>query len=347
MKQPIILIPAYNPGTEMLTTLDELRGAGFTRFVIVNDGSRREASRPIFEALEAAEDVDLLVHSVNQGKGRGMKTGFNHILNHYPDTGVIVCDADGQHPLDAILAVGRAMDDYPESLVLGVRNFREGQNVPLPNYLGNMITCFVFRMVTGIRFADTQCGLRGYTPAAMKLLLTTSGERFEFENTMLLAVRTRRIKVVQVPMAAIYEPQENYTTHFNKWKDSFRIYTSIFSFAILPLLGLLLNLILWIALKDRMPAISAAGLSLPSVLLLGTFLGEWFSASVIPSKTAAWIKVVCMTVLHAGLYLGFTALGLSAGLSWFLGGLIQACASYPLWRRLAYGPRAENVRLDG
>ncbi len=344
--KPIILIPAYNPDESTLKTLEELRGAGFERFVVVNDGSRKEESKPIFETLAAAEDVDLLIHSVNQGKGRGMKTGFNYILNQYPETDVIVCDADGQHPLEAILAVGEAMKAHPESLVLGVRNFKEGKNVPLANYMGNMITCFVFRMVTGIDFADTQCGLRGYTPAAMRLLLTTSGERFEFENTMLLAVRTRRIPVVQVPMEAIYEPQENYTTHFNKVRDSARIYVSIFSFAILPLLGFLLNLILWIALKDKMPSIPLGTLSLPSALLLGTFLGEMCSSPVIPSKGAAVGKALLMTILHAGLYLGFAALNLVPGLAWFLGGLLQAFVSYPFWRRLAYGPRAENVRLD-
>jgi len=342
--KPIILIPAYNPGPEMLQTLDDLRQAGFTRFVVVNDGSRKEESRPIFEALAAAPDVDLLIHSVNQGKGRGMKTGFNDILNRYPETGVIVCDADGQHPVEAIVAVGEAMEAHPESLVLGVRNFKEGKNVPLANYMGNMITCFVFRAVTGIAFADTQCGLRGYTPAVMRLLLTTSGERFEFENTMLLAVRTRRIPVVQVPMAAIYEPQEHYTTNFNKWKDSFRIYTAIFSFAILPLLGLLLNLMIWIGLGRVMPAIPVGGLALPSALLLGTLLAELLSGSIIPNRAAAWCKAIAMTALHAALYLGLAAL--NVGAAWFLGGLVEACVAYPLWRRLAYGPKAENVRLD-
>jgi len=344
--EPIILIPAYNPGPEMLTTLEELRGADYHRFVVINDGSRRPESAPIFEELAKAEDVDLLVHSVNQGKGRGMKTGFNHILNRYPEaSGVIVCDADGQHSLQAIQDVAAAKEKYPDSMILGSRNFKEGKNVPLPNLVGNMITCVVFRLVTGIDFGDTQCGLRGYTPAVMRLLLTTPGERFEFENTMLLAVRTRQIPIVQVGMEAIYETKENYTTHFNKVRDSIRIYKAIFSFATLPLMGLLVNLLIYLGLGGILGQIPMFITTLPVSLLVGTLAAELISGTEIASRAGMIAKAVLMTLLHAALYLLFAFLGLS-GAAWLLGGVVTAFVSYPLWRRMAYGKRAENVRLD-
>jgi len=78
---------------------------------------------------------------------------------------------------------------------------------------------------------------------------------------------------------------------------------------------------------------------------VGTLAAELISGTEIASRAGMIAKAVLMTLLHAALYLLFAFLGLS-GAAWLLGGVVTAFVSYPLWRRMAYGKRAENVRLD-
>ena len=89
----VILIPAYKPDEGMLALLNALiaqkRYAGI---VVVDDGSGSDY-RPIFEAAEQMEGVVVVRHAVNQGKGRALKTGFNAIMNQWPEAAVITADA--------------------------------------------------------------------------------------------------------------------------------------------------------------------------------------------------------------------------------------------------------------
>ena len=68
--------------------------------------------------------------------------------------------------------------------------------MPKANFLGNQITRLVFFLLTGMRYADTQCGLRGYPASVMARIMACKGERFEYENTMLLDVRRLSIPIV-------------------------------------------------------------------------------------------------------------------------------------------------------
>ena len=75
----VVLIPAFNPGSSLLDTVEDLAGLGFRDFVVVNDGSR-PASECIFDRLAARDGCEVLHHAVNLGKGRALKTGLNHFL---------------------------------------------------------------------------------------------------------------------------------------------------------------------------------------------------------------------------------------------------------------------------
>ena len=62
--QIAVLIPAYKPDERLITLVDELRAAGFTRIVVIDDGGG-QAYRHIFDALDGKADV--LTHEVNRG----------------------------------------------------------------------------------------------------------------------------------------------------------------------------------------------------------------------------------------------------------------------------------------
>lgn len=217
-----IVIPAYEPDEKLINLVHDLREAGFKNIVITNDGSKASCDE-IFETLEKIYDCTVLHHNVNQGKGRALKTAFNHCLLNYPDSvGCITADADGQHSPDCIRDVALAMTEHPGELILGVRCFDE-ENVPLKSELGNKITRKVMKFLTGVSVSDTQTGLRGIPQAFMKELMSVKGERYEFEMNMLLETRQRHIKITEIPIETIYI-DENRSSHFNPFKDSLRIY---------------------------------------------------------------------------------------------------------------------------
>ena len=126
----LIVIPSLEPDEKLVELTGELKREGFSHILIVNDGSG-PAYDDIFARAVAEGDCRLLTHSVNQGKGRAMKTAFNEFLLH-PDgcEGVVTVDSDGQHRPADIRKCCEALLAHPDSLILGSRNFDE-KGVPL------------------------------------------------------------------------------------------------------------------------------------------------------------------------------------------------------------------------
>jgi glycosyltransferase involved in cell wall biosynthesis len=265
-----ILIPSYNPDRRLTEVVEALISEGVKHIIIVNDGSRTECN-PIFEKLEKLEPCTVLKHAVNCGKGRALKTGLNYFYLHFPHSpGIVTADGDGQHRTRDILKVAAGVKENPGKLILGSRKL--GQGVPFRSLFGNVLTRFVLFFIIGRKIYDTQSGLRGIPRILVPTLLTTRGERYEFEiNMLILSKRGRRpqpihgqpdvvlseassqkfaektklqkvlvkkqaVDIIEIPIDTIYL-ENNVSSHFNPFFDSMKIYFQLLRFAFSSMLA--------------------------------------------------------------------------------------------------------------
>jgi len=247
-----ILIPAYQPDEKLLRLVEQLQAVGLRDIVIVDDGSRNDL-KPLFQTLSKAGCV-VLTHAVNLGKGAAIKTGLRHLLDARPEVaGVVTCDADGQHAPNDIQNLVAALNQTPESLVLGTRDFSLPQ-VPKKSRFGNRFSALYFRFVTGRVCNDTQTGLRGIPRSLFPLATSILQNRYDYEMTFLIDAAVAGTPLCYVPIETVYIDQ-NASSHFRPFVDSIRIYKEPLKFTAASLLctGLdlgLFALILW-ALHSR------------------------------------------------------------------------------------------------
>jgi putative flippase GtrA len=236
--KPIAIVPAYKPESCLVQTVQALLASGrFATIVAVDDGSG-QAYEPVFEAL-ATLQVPILRHAVNLGKGMALRTAFNFVACHFPESaGVVTFDADGQHLVPDILAVADALTRAPGSLVLGSRAF--GSDVPLRSKIGNLATRGVMRLLCGLRLADTQTGLRGIPGAFLPALLRLNTSGYDFELDMLVRSRYDALKIIEVPIATVYA-DGNRTSSFNPLLDSLKIYLVFLRFNLSSILSVVID----------------------------------------------------------------------------------------------------------
>ena len=221
----IVLIPAYKPDARLVELVRELRDRQLD-VMLVDDGGQ-EAFAPIFAQCREL-GAEVAVHTVNLGKGRALKTGINAALLRWPELRAIVtADADGQHTPKDILRLIDAVDEHPNTLVLGSRKFTG--DVPFKSRWGNRITRTVYGLASGVRIYDTQTGLRALPRCALDEMLRIDGERYEYEMNVLLKLRDMKLGVFEVPIETIYI-NDNAGSHFNPVRDAFRIYLVIFKY---------------------------------------------------------------------------------------------------------------------
>lgn len=216
-EEVIPVIPAYEPGGELIEIVEALKGC-FPRIVVVDDGSTR--AKGIFEEIEAVKGVTLLRHNENRGKGAALKTAFSYILSAYRDVcGVVTVDADGQHLISDIRSVAGALARHPDRLILGTRHFKG--DIPFRSRFGNIWTKWEFRILTGVLIDDTQTGLRGIPAGWLKALCGIAGDRYDYESRMLVQGGRAKKKPLQIPITTVYL-NGNRSSHFRPLVDTFR-----------------------------------------------------------------------------------------------------------------------------
>ncbi len=221
-----VILPSLNPDEKLVGVVKGLIGEGFKDIIVVNDGSSKEHMEP-FGIVSQFEEITILTHEVNKGKGRALKTAYEYCIAERPDIdGVVTADADGQHTPSDIKACCEEMLADPKYVILGCRDFSE-PGVPWKSRVGNNITSFMFKSACGIRLGDTQTGLRAFSAEYLRFMADIPGDRYEYETRVLLEMKKNDIDFKEVKIETVYI-EDNRESHFHPVKDSYKIYKVIF-----------------------------------------------------------------------------------------------------------------------
>lgn len=238
LDKTVVIIPAYKPDFKLIDTLNGLVNEGFSKILVVDDGSG-DPFEEIFAQVKGIPQCTLLRHPVNRGKGGALKTAFTYFKDNLRDYScAVTADADGQHLPKDIKAV--AEKTYTSrKVILGVRDF-SSPDVPARSKSGNRITSAVFKIFFGMKISDTQTGLRGFPAEYIADILTADGERYEYETNMLFLMNKKNIPYGEVKIATVYI-EENKSSHFRVVRDSIRIYGLIIKYLFSAVAALLID----------------------------------------------------------------------------------------------------------
>ena len=239
-KKLIVLIPSYEPDENLTKLIKNLNKNKITS-IVVDDGSGKDY-KEIFDNL----DTKVISYEINQGKGHALKEGYKYIKDNYKEYVVVTMDSDGQHRIEDAYKLYKFILKNEDTLVLGKRP--RGEKTPLRSKVGNAITRFVFHLVSGQDVYDTQTGLRAFSNKLMDYMLKVKGERFEYEMNVLLYAKNNKIPIKELEIETIYI-DNNSKSHFNAFKDSFKVYKEIIKFSLSGIISFLIDLILFIVFK--------------------------------------------------------------------------------------------------
>lgn len=229
MKKCLIVVPTYNPSENLIQYTIDLINNGFNSILIIDDGSKKEA-KFIFEELDMLEEVNIIKHSINLGKGRALKNAINYFLNYHTENdwdGMITVDSDGQHAIKDVNKLYTKLIQSSNTICLGARDFDQA-NVPFKSKFGNKLTKKVFNLLYGKKVSDTQTGLRAISKDVIHHFVSLNGERFSYETNVLIEAIRNKVNLSEVTIETIYM-DDNSETHFRPIIDSIQIYGLLFT----------------------------------------------------------------------------------------------------------------------
>lgn len=213
----VFIAPSYNHAAFLPAAL-----AGLQEFaipiIVVDDGSTDQTAS-LLNAWQAADPLTrhAITHAQNQGKAAAMLTGFARAMD-MGFTHAITVDTDGQHSPKDLPGLIDAAVRNPDALIVGARPQRI-PGCPWTSTVGRRSSNFLVWVASGVRVTDSQSGLRIYPLERVRNLQVRAG-RYAYETESLTRAGWAGLRVVEVPITAIYQVVGGRVTHFRIGRDS-------------------------------------------------------------------------------------------------------------------------------
>ncbi|MDQ1343672.1 MAG: hypothetical protein QG650_392, partial [Patescibacteria group bacterium] len=199
------LIRSYNEAARIGEVLDAVVAAGFSKILVVDDGSRDATSA----ILARRPEIMVVRHPQNRGGGAALETGLEFFRRYGRGLGVdfiTTFDADGQHDVADVSAFMDAFKkDDALDIVLGSRFVvKTRTNVPFFRHIILMGGKVFTRLISGISLTDSHNGYRMLRIASVeKIRLTMDG--MEYASELIERVSQLGLKFKEVPVNIRYD----------------------------------------------------------------------------------------------------------------------------------------------
>jgi polyprenyl-phospho-N-acetylgalactosaminyl synthase len=191
-----VVIPAHNEADTISAALRSVSEV-VPRIVVVDDGSRDATS-----AKALAAGATVLYHTVNLGQGAALETGIRYALSQGAEY-IFTFDADGQHDVEALVALSSTLESTGADVVLGSRTLGHTDGMPLSKRLLLKLAVAFTRMHSGLGVSDTHNGLRLMTrDAAMRIRI--SQPRMAHASEILAQIRSLGLRWAEAPVSVRY-----------------------------------------------------------------------------------------------------------------------------------------------
>jgi glycosyltransferase involved in cell wall biosynthesis len=221
MFKACVIIPVYNHQHAVGAMVDAVL-AQHVFCVLVDDASNADCAA-VLDRIAAAhpEQIDLVRHNFNQGKGGAVLSGFQRAAQ-LGYTHALQIDADGQHRATDIPRFLAIAENYPRAVIAGCPQYDD--SVPKIRLYARYLThVWVWINTLSLAITDSMCGLRVY-PLAPTLELhrrRNFGRRMDFDTDVLVRLYWAGLHVINVPTRVGY-PTDG-VSHFRLLRDNLLI----------------------------------------------------------------------------------------------------------------------------
>jgi len=205
-----VVVPCFNEESQIEKVVKTMP-AWVDKIVVVDDKSRDQTVEIIQKHSKRNKKIILIRHSVNQGVGAAIASGYKWCRDHKIDIAAVMA-GDGQmlaKDLPSILmpvVLDRA--DYAKAnrLISG----KAFQKIPKTRYFGNSVLTFLTKIASGYwHVMDSQTG---FTAINQKMLALIDWDkmypRYGMPNDILVRLNVYNARVADVPIEPTYDVGE-------------------------------------------------------------------------------------------------------------------------------------------
>jgi len=192
-----VIIPAHNEEKNIREVILGVKKYA-NNIIIVDDGSK---DNTYLIAKEAANDILVLRHKINLGKGAAVKTGCEAALKLGAEA-IAIMDADGQHSPEDLMKLVEKLEKENLDIVFGVRPINK--KMPILTFLGNRFLTKMGNLLSGLSLDDTQSGFKVFKTSVYQKIAWQASD-YSLETEIIIRTSKNNLKYSQLPIQTIYK----------------------------------------------------------------------------------------------------------------------------------------------
>jgi glycosyltransferase involved in cell wall biosynthesis len=212
-----VVIPVYNEVHTLLSLIDRVQAVALDKEIVLVDDCSTDGTRDLLRSTAFPDNVRVLYHERNQGKGAALRTGFAAATGDV----VIVQDADLEYDPQEYPKLLAPIADGRADVVFGSR-FAGGEThrvLYFWHYLGNKFLTLCSNAFTNLNLTDMETCYKVFRREVIQQI-TVEENRFGFEPEITAKVARLRLRIYEVGIS--YDGRTYEEGKKIGWKDGLR-----------------------------------------------------------------------------------------------------------------------------
>ena len=226
-----IVMPVYNEENTIQAILEKVKNVElpFNKEIIIVDDCSTDKTRDILKGIESSRsnNIKIVYHEVNQGKGAALKTGFAEANGDI----VIIQDADLEYDPDEYSKLINPIIDGKADVVYGSRFTGEGPHRVLYywHYVGNRFLTLMSNIFTNLNLSDMETCYKVFKKEIISQV-DIKEKRFGFEPEITAKIAKLDCRIYEVGIS--YSGRTYQEGKKINWKDGVRALWCIFKYGL-------------------------------------------------------------------------------------------------------------------
>ena len=199
MNKLSIVIPIYNEIRTLEEILAQVKAVELKleKEIILVDDFSTDGTRELLQQIQNRNEIGVSVHyhTVNQGKGSALRTGFQFATGDL----TIIQDADLEYdPADYPKLIQPLIDNSAD-VVYGSRFTQGRQTGLLSSYVANRFLTFLSNLANGLKLTDMETCYKVFRTNILQSIKLQSN-RFGFEPEITAKLAKKKYRFIEIPI---------------------------------------------------------------------------------------------------------------------------------------------------